>query len=299
MEERRYLGIDLGSVSLDGVVLDDAGRICWQAYRKVRGRSRDAVASLCRELLEEYVHPQKVTTFAGAMATGSGKEIVQELLGIPAVNEIVAHGHAAAGLLEGRGSVIEIGGQDSKFILVDQKGAADYAMNELCAAGTGAFLDVQAERLGLSIEALSAMAAAAEHVPAMAGRCSVFAKSDIIHLQQRGVPVDQIVAGLCHALARNYVANLIRGREVVKPVVFQGGVALNQGVLRAFKDILSLADSEMLRPEMPHLAGAIGAAQLARSGRHGPGDRQSGTGRGGRPGGLRLPAGGDRRLAHG
>ncbi len=80
------------------------------------------------------------------------------------------------------------------------------------------------------------------------------------------MPVDQIVAGLCYALARNYVANLVRGREVVKPVVFQGGVALNQGVLRAFKDILGLADSEMLRPEMPHMAGAIGAAQLAMQG---------------------------------
>ena len=258
-----YLGVDLGSVSLDGMVVDGSGRLLWYAYSRVQGRSRDAVAILCRQLLEEWMLPNRVRSFNGALATGSGKEIVQEMLNIPAVNEIVAHGTAAAGFAGGRASVIEIGGQDSKFILVDEKGPYDYAMNELCAAGTGAFLDVQAERLGLSIEELSAMAAGAETVPSMAGRCSVFAKSDIIHLQQRGVPVDQIVAGLCHALARNYVANLIRGREVVKPVVFQGGVALNDGVIRAFKDILALDDGDIIRPEMPHMAGALGAALLS------------------------------------
>jgi predicted CoA-substrate-specific enzyme activase len=260
-----YLGVDLGSVSLDGMVVDGAGRRLWYAYRRVQGRSRDAVAMLCRQLLDEWMKPNKVKSFAGALATGSGKEIVQDMLNIPAINEIVAHGTAAAGFAGGRASVIEIGGQDSKFILVDEKGPYDYAMNELCAAGTGAFLDVQAERLGLSIEELSAMAAGAETVPAMAGRCSVFAKSDIIHLQQRGVPVDQIVAGLCHALARNYVANLIRGREVIRPVVFQGGVALNDGVIRAFKDILALDEADIIRPEMPHMAGALGAALLSAS----------------------------------
>ena len=263
MANAYYLGVDLGSVSLDVLVIDEAERVLWQTYRKVQGRSGDAVAACCQELLEEWMRPNKVRSFAGALATGSGKEVVRELLDIGTVNEIVAHGTAAAGFAGGRASVIEIGGQDSKFILVDDKGAYDYSMNELCAAGTGAFLDVQAERLGLSIEELSTMAASAAMVPPMAGRCSVFAKSDIIHLQQRGVPVDQIVAGLCHALARNYVATLIRGREVVRPVVFQGGVALNDGVIRAFKDILGIADADVLRPDMPHMAGALGAALLA------------------------------------
>lgn len=259
-----YLGLDLGSVSLDGIVINRAGQVLWHSYRKVQGRSRDAVVALCRELQADWLAPQQVQEFTGAMATGSGKEIVLQLLGIPTVNEIVAHGAAAANFTHGPASVIEIGGQDSKFIIIDDKGACDYSMNELCAAGTGAFLDVQAERLGLSIEQLSAMAAAAAAIPPLAGRCSVFAKSDIIHLQQRGVAVDEIVAGLCYALARNYVATLIRGRAVIRPVIFQGGVALNDGVLRAFKDILKLSDAEALRPPMPHMAGALGAAFLAR-----------------------------------
>jgi predicted CoA-substrate-specific enzyme activase len=266
MANEYYLGLDLGSVSLDGIVLDGSGRVLWHSYRKVQGRSRDAVVTLCRELLREWLEPHEVQGFSGAMATGSGKEIVSQLLGVAMVNEIVAHGAAAARFARTPASVIEIGGQDSKFIVIDDRGACDYAMNELCAAGTGAFLDVQAERLGLSIEQLSEMAAVAEDIPTLAGRCSVFAKSDIIHLQQRGVPVDRIVAGLCYALARNYVATLIRGRELIRPVIFQGGVALNNGVLRAFKEILHLADQDALRPPLPHLAGAMGAALLAREG---------------------------------
>jgi predicted CoA-substrate-specific enzyme activase len=265
MAKRQYLGLDLGSVSLDAVVVDESGAVLWSAYRTVRGRSRDAVVSLCRELLDEWLRPGEVGALDGVTATGSGKELIQELLDVPAVNEIIAHGTAASLFAGGAASVIEIGGQDSKFILVDDKGVYDYSMNELCAAGTGAFLDVQAERLGLGIEELSALAAGAPRAPPLAGRCSVFAKSDIVHLQQRGVPVDQIVAGLCYALARNYVATLIRGRELVKPVVFQGGVALNDGVLRAFKDLLKLTDAEALRPPSPHLSGALGAALLSRN----------------------------------
>lgn len=264
MTHNYFLGIDLGSVSLDLVVLDDHHQVQWSAYRQVQGRAREAVAALLRELLAGWAQPRHRTIFAGAMATGSGKEIIQELLGIPTVNEIVAHGRAAARLIPGQASVIEIGGQDSKFILIDKQGVIDYAMNELCAAGTGAFLDVQAERLGLTIAQLSTLAATAQEVPTLAGRCSVFAKSDIVHLQQQGVPLDQIVAGLCHALARNYVANLIRGREVTRPVIFQGGVALNEGVIRAFKHTLRLTEEEICRPKDPQLAGALGAALLAR-----------------------------------
>lgn len=270
MTNENYLGVDLGSVSLVVVVIDGYERVLWRAYRRVQGRSRDRMAAICKELLTEWMWPNSVTTFKGALATGSGKEVARDLLGIGTVNEIVAHGTVASGLVRGRASVIEIGGQDSKFILVDENGAFDYSMNELCAAGTGAFLDVQAERLGLSIEELSVMAANAKSIPHMAGRCSVFAKSDIIHLQQRGVPVDQIVAGLCYSLARNYVATLIRGRTLIKPMVFQGGVALNEGVLRAFKDVLKLSNADVVRPDMPHMAGALGAAMLARKDGSGP-----------------------------
>jgi predicted CoA-substrate-specific enzyme activase len=133
-------------------------------------------------------------------------------------------------------------------------------MNTVCAAGTGSFLDQQARRIGVSIEReFGELALRSQNPPHIAGRCSVFAKSDMIHLQQIATPVEDIVAGLCFAVARNVRSNLARGRELEKPVVFQGGVAANAGVVRAFREVLGLADGELLIPEYHASMGAIGA----------------------------------------
>ncbi len=264
MRKRYYLGIDVGSVSLDVVVIDHRKRTAWWTYRRVHGDPHGTLSRVLGELFTSFMEPRNIKEFENAVATGSGKEIVCDLLGISSANEIVAHGTAASSLVKGKASVIEIGGQDSKFILVDEKGPYDYSMNELCAAGTGAFLDVQSERLGMSIEELSEKASRAKNIPSVAGRCSVFAKSDIIHLQQRGVVEDEIVSGLCYALARNYIATMIRGREIVKPVVFQGGVALNKGVLRAFRELLKIQEKDIVIPSKPQIMGAVGAGLLAR-----------------------------------
>ena len=109
----------------------------------------------------------------------------------------------------------------------------DFAMNTLCAAGTGAFLDQQAERLGIRIDGEFARLALASQRPArVAGRCTVFAKSDMIHLQQEGTPLDDILAGLCLALARNFKSVIGKGKRFTPPILFQGGVARNAAVAR-------------------------------------------------------------------
>ncbi len=257
------LGLDLGSVSLDAVVIEsESGKILYSTYRRTNGRAKQKSEEILRELLEKF--PEG---FDHALVTGSGKEIVKSLAGIETVNEIIAHGFAATKLFKPgeieRASIIEIGGQDSKYIIIDERGPVDYVMNELCAAGTGSFLDVQAERMGIPIEKFAEMAAEAKDVPSIAGRCSVFAKSDIIHLQQKGVPADEIAAGLCYALARNYLSSLVRGRPIYRPVIFQGGVAKNRGIIRAFRELLNLKEGEYIIPEEPGLMGAIGAALLA------------------------------------
>ncbi len=263
MKMSLLLGIDLGSVSLDAVVIDSkSGEILYSTYRRTQGRAKNKIAELLIELLEKF--PEG---FEKALVTGSGKEIVARIAPIKTVNEIVAHGYAASTLLGEdveKASVIEIGGQDSKYIIIDKKGPVDYVMNELCAAGTGAFLDVQADRMGLPIEDFARMAERASNVPSIAGRCSVFAKSDIIHLQQKGTPQDEIAAGLCYALARNYLSSLVRGRPIYKPVIFQGGVAKNGGIIRAFKELLNLGEEEYIIPPEPGLMGAIGSALLSR-----------------------------------
>jgi activator of 2-hydroxyglutaryl-CoA dehydratase len=133
-------------------------------------------------------------------------------------------------------------------------------MNTVCAAGTGSFLDHQATRLGIPIEEFGGYSLKAENGVQIAGRCSVFAESDMIHKQQIGHSVDSIIYGLCQALVRNYLNNLAKGKRVESPVVFQGGVAANNGMKRAFEEALS---NEIIIPPHFDVMGAVGAALLA------------------------------------
>ncbi|HEX2977351.1 MAG TPA: acyl-CoA dehydratase activase, partial [Bacteroidales bacterium] len=168
-------------------------------------------------------------------------------------------------------TVIEIGGEDSKLILLEKDPVSgvsrlvDFEMNSICAAGTGSFLDQQARRIGVPIEKeFGEMALRSVDPPRIAGRCSVFAKSDMIHHQQIATPLHDIVAGLCFALARNFRSTLARSKEIEKPVVFSGGVAANKGMVRAFNEVLNL-NGELIIPEHHASMGAIGAVMYARS----------------------------------
>jgi predicted CoA-substrate-specific enzyme activase len=176
-------------------------------------------------------------------------------------NEITAHAVAASHLVPDVQTVLEIGGQDSKIILLRDGVVVDFAMNTVCAAGTGSFLDHQAARLNIPIEEFGALALQSTNPVRIAGRCSVFAESDMIHKQQMGHPTPDIVAGLCDALVRNYLNNVGKGKEILPPVVFQGGVAANVGIRAAFEKELGL---EIYIPEYFAVMGAIGAALLAK-----------------------------------
>ena len=139
-------------------------------------------------------------------------------------------------------------------------------MNSICAAGTGSFLDQQARRIGVPIEnEFGTMALKSVDPPRIAGRCSVFAKSDMIHHQQIATPLHDIVAGLCFALARNFSSNVARSKEIKKPVIFSGGVAANAGMVRAFRETLNLEDGELIIPPHHSAMGAIGAVYYART----------------------------------
>jgi predicted CoA-substrate-specific enzyme activase len=155
---------------------------------------------------------------------------------------------------------LEIGGQDSKIIILRQGVVADFAMNTVCAAGTGSFLDQQAARLNIPIEEFGPRSLQAKTPLRIAGRCSVFAESDMIHKQQMGHNLPDILAGLCEALVRNYLNNVGKGKEILGPVVFQGGVAANVGIKVAFEKALGL---EVIIPQYYNVMGAVGAAILA------------------------------------
>jgi len=251
----KILGLDAGSVSVKAAVLSLDGTVLKTWYERHLGHPVQAATRLVQRCLDESGPVEYIAI------TGSSGKIIAGRLGMDAVNEIVAQAVATARLLPGVRSIIELGGEDSKLILLDEKGIRDFSMNSVCAAGTGSFLDQQAERLRLTIEEFGEMALASRNPPRIAGRCSVFAKSDMIHLQQIATPVEDIVAGLCFAVARNFKGSIAKGREIVPAVSFQGGVAANPGMRRAFREILGL--DELVIPEHFAIMGAIGAALKA------------------------------------
>jgi len=260
------LGIDIGSVTAKAVVLDEADNIVESRYTRTRGQPVETILSVLEDLLAKY----PPGSFKVAAATGTGGGLIADLLGIPFVNEITAQAAGTTRFHPEVRTILEIGGEDSKLIILEVESAgasqrvADFAINGVCAAGTGSFLDQQASRMGIPIEEFGDVAIQSEHPPRVAGRCSVFAKSDMIHLQQVGTPVHDIVAGLCFAMIRNFKGQVIRGRDLGKPVSFQGGVAANKGIRRAVLEVLQLEETSLIIPEHFAVLGAVGAAIVSR-----------------------------------
>jgi len=261
MKERLFLGIDVGSVSVKVVVASPRKEILYHSYTRSEGEPLKVVRQELEKVLERF----DVSRIDGLAATGTGGKLVAELLGGTFVNEVIAQIKATSFLSPEVRTIIEMGGEDSKLILLDYDGSSkegvlkDFAMNTICAAGTGSFLDQQAKRLKVNIEdEFGELALKSKKPPRIAGRCSVFAKSDMIHLQQIATPDYDIVAGLCFAMARNFKSNIAKGKKVSPPVSFQGGVAFNLGMRRAFKEVFEL--DELIIPELHAEMGALGSA---------------------------------------
>ena len=256
-----FIGIDIGSVSANTVVIDENRNILEDHYTRTKGQPQETAIAILSDITTRFpLHKIKAVA-----ATGSGGKLIASLIGASFTNEVIAQAKAAEYFHPEVRTVIEMGGEDAKLILLSPDGDArkirieDFQMNSVCAAGTGSFLDQQATRLNLTIEEFGKLALKSPNPPRVAGRCSVFAKSDMIHLQQAATPDYDIVAGLCYAVARNFKGSIGKGKEFVKPVSFQGGVAANLGVRKAFKDVLELNDAEFIIPKHFTSMGALGA----------------------------------------
>jgi len=254
-----YIGIDVGSVTTKVVVIDEEGNPLGNpVYIRTQGQPIKAIQQGIAMVKEDL--PKNIE-IRGAGTTGSARYLAGVMIGADVIrNEITAHAVAALRFNPNVNTIIEIGGQDSKIIILRDGLVVDFAMNTVCAAGTGSFLDRQAERLGIPIEEFGALALKAKTPVRIAGRCTVFAESDMIHKQQMGFSVEDIVAGLCEALVRNYLSNVAKGKKILPPIVFQGGVAANIGIKYAFQRALGC---EVLVPPYHHVMGAIGAGLLA------------------------------------
>ena len=254
-----FLGVDIGSISTKAVVIDNDTNILAKKYIWTEGDPINAVKRLLAEIESQIKN--KDIKIVGTGITGSARELIGCILNATVIkNEITANAIGTLTLHPDARTIFEIGGQDSKIIILNNGIVVDYAMNTLCAAGTGSFLSSQARRLDMPIEDFGEYALKAKSPTKIAGRCTVFAESDMVHKAQIGHTKEDIIAGLCRAIVNNYLNNVGKGKDIQPPVVFQGGVSKNIGVIKAFEEITG---HKIIVDDDGHLMGAFGAAILA------------------------------------
>ncbi len=254
-----YLGVDIGSISTKGVVIDNDNNIIAKDYIWTEGNPVNSVKKLIKSL-KSQINGDYI--LKGIGTTGSARKLIGLMLDANIVkNEITAHAIGTISLHPDVRTILEIGGQDSKIIIINNGIIVDYAMNTLCAAGTGAFLSSQAKRIGVDINDFGALALESDNPVKIAARCTVFAESDLIHKAQSGYDLKDIVAGLCRSVVLNYLNNVGKGKKIKGPIIFQGGVSKNKGVVKYFKEVLN---EDIIVDDNGHLMGALGVAIISK-----------------------------------
>jgi predicted CoA-substrate-specific enzyme activase len=260
-----YLGLDIGSVSTNVVVIDESGTVIRDVYLRTAGRPIEAVQQGLGQVEKLWGDRLQIL---GVGTTGSGRELIAEFVGADVVNdEITAHKTGAIHISSTLGgepvdTIFEIGGQDSKFISIENGVVVDFAMNEACAAGTGSFLEEQAEKLGISIKGEFAKLALSSASPTRLGeRCTVFMERDVTGWLHKAETVPNLVAGLAYSIALNYLNRVVRGRKIGNVIYFQGGTAYNDAVTAAFASLLG---KKITVPPYNGVMGAVGMALIAR-----------------------------------
>ena len=257
--KKAYLGIDIGSISTKGIIIDKKKTILASSYLWTKGNPLKAVKEVLENLKPKIPSEYQIV---GIGTTGSARKLIGTILGANIIkNEITAHAIGTISKYPEVRTIIEIGGQDSKIILIKNKIVVDYAMNTLCAAGTRAFLSSQAKRLDIPVEEFGKIALTSQNPTSIAARCTVFAESNLVHKAQMGYKKEDIIAGLCKSVATNYLNNVGKGKKILPPIIFQGGVSKNIGVVKAFENILN---EKILTDENGHLMGALGVAILSK-----------------------------------
>ena len=294
-----YVGIDIGASSVKIAAVDAAGAVVRVLRRAHQGSPLPCLRALIDELangesepvarvapeaggraggedacenkpaaasaISATSRPLPLSACGGVAVTGSGAGMVRALApGLRELEEVPALVKGVRALAPQAACVMQMGAQSGVFATGFASGAApEFAMNESCAAGTGSFFEDQMQRLGLPLDSYSDLVTRAQSVPRLSGRCSVFAKTDIIHRQQEGVPVEDILQGLCHATVKAFKATIVRSLPVEKPLALAGGTLLNAGVVRAVREVFDLGDDELLADPQLVNAQAVGAALAA------------------------------------
>ncbi len=241
----KCVGVDIGSRNIKVVVFKD-GRFVESLCVETSARLKEQLKSLLGSM-----------EFDELVATGYGRGLAEELFGAKTVTEIKAHALGVKKIFPEARTVLDIGGQDTKAISLDEDGKVlKFEMNDRCAAGTGRFLEVMARALGVELEELSEMALRASKAAPITSFCTVFAESEVVGLIAKGEPVEEIARGIIQSIVKRSVS-LLKRVKVSGPVVFTGGVAQNKAVVKFLEEELK---EEVLVPYDPRITGALGAA---------------------------------------
>lgn len=255
-----WLGVDIGSTSTKYALVDADGRLLHKNYVPTRGKPIEVVRELLSGLTAALAGR---FALAGVATTGSGRNVAGDFLDADLiVDEITAHARGAVAIDPDIDTIFEIGGQDSKYIAIENGRPTDFVMNKICAAGTGSFLHELANKLGINIVGeFQDVALGAKNPVALAERCTVFMESDLAAHAQKGAARDDLIAGLCYAIVHNYLHRVVENRHVGKRIMFLGGPSLNKGIVAAFENVL---DRPILAPKNREVMGAYGVSLLVR-----------------------------------
>ena len=251
------LGIDIGSTSTDLVLVGADGELVDFQYLRTAGDPEGAVRKGLASIRQRFGDIR----FTAVGVTGSGRERVGKRIGADAVrDEITAQAKGATHWVPEVDTVFEIGGQDSKYISIQNGEVVDFQMNKICAAGTGSFVEEQAARMGIPLAEFGPLALSSEHPASLGERCTVFIETAIASASAEGISRADIAAGLCHSIVQNYLHKVVGSKPVGQHIVLQGGVDYNPGIVAAFQS--AYGDRVQVSPVFS-ISGAYGAALLA------------------------------------
>jgi len=253
---RTWLGVDIGSTTTKYALINEGGEIIHKNYVPTQGKPIEVTQGLLAYLQDQM---GRRIDIAGTAATGSGRNVVGDFLNVDLIiDEITAHARGAVEIDREVDTIFEIGGQDSKYIYIANTYPLDFDMNKVCAAGTGSFLHELANKYGINIVGeFQDIALSSEAPVRLAERCTVFMESDLVSYHQKGVPRNDLIAGLCYAIVYNYLNRVVEKRRIGQRVMFLGGPSLNKGVAAAFENVLG---RPVLVPKHREVLGAYGAA---------------------------------------
>ncbi len=256
---RVYLGLDIGSLSTNVVLIDEQHRVIARRYLPTGGQPLEAIQ---RGITEIYDEIGEYVEVIGAGTTGSGRYLTGDFIGADTIqNEITAQATAAIDYDPTVDTIFEIGGQDSKYISIENGVVVDFEMNKVCAAGTGSFLEEQAEKLNINIvNEFGAKALACDNPCKLGDRCTVFMESDLNSFMQKGARNENLVGGLAYSIVYNYLQKVVVDRKIGEKIFFQGGVTNNKAVVAAFEQVVG---KKIIIPPHFDVTGAIGVAILA------------------------------------